>query len=210
MHLLTVEAEALHADDVEAGEARTITERHAVRDDIVFDTGEATDKRMVPDAGELVDASAAADDDKVANGTMSGQHDVVGEHDVVADMAIVAHMAAGEKGAVITNAGDVPAAGRAGVHGHTFADRTIGADRQRNVLALVFQILRFVAERCERKRARVFTDRGAPGDGDMAQQLDAGLQYHLGANVAERSNVDAGTDLRAFFNHGTGVDLRLF
>ena len=73
-----------------------------------------------------------------------------------------------EEGAAVADRRDRSAAGRAGIERDAFADDAVGADRQRTRLALVFQILRLMADRGERKNARAGTDLRRSGDGDVA------------------------------------------
>ena len=75
-------------------------------------------------------ARAAPNDGVVANGAVSGQHDVIRKNDVVADAAVVPDMAVGEKRATIADRRHRPAAFRAGVHRHPFANDAVVADRQ--------------------------------------------------------------------------------
>ena len=70
-------ATALQADDVEARQVGAIAERHAVRNEIVLEPRHAADESVRPDARKLNDRRAAADDGVVADGAMSGKHDVV-------------------------------------------------------------------------------------------------------------------------------------
>ena len=117
--------------------------------------------RTMADADELVHARPAAENGEVADADMARQHHVVGEDDVVADLAVVPHMAVGQEGAAVADDGGHAAALGAGVHGHAFADQAVAADRQRGGLALVFQVLRLMADRGEGKDARARTDGGA-------------------------------------------------
>ena len=73
----------------------------------------------------------------------------------------------------------------------------VGADRQRRRLALVLEVLRLMADRGERKDARARADRGAAGDDDVADQLDALAELDLGADHAERARSHAGAELGA-------------
>ena len=77
---------------------------------------------------------------------------------VVADLRVVAHMGIGQEGAAVADDRAQAAALGAGIHGHAFADHAIGADLEGRRLALIFQVLRDVADRGEGEDARPGAD----------------------------------------------------
>src|SRR6185437_14060802 len=62
LDLLAREAAALHANDVDAGEPRSVAHDGAVGDDVTLDAGHAADHRVLPDADELVNRREPAED----------------------------------------------------------------------------------------------------------------------------------------------------
>ncbi len=150
---------------------------------------------MGADAGELDHRRAAADDGEIADRAVTGQHDVVGEDDAVADMAVVADVRVGEKGAAVADGGRHAAAFGARIEGHALADHAVAADGQRRRLAVIFEILRLVADGRERKDARARADGGAAGDDDVAEQLDAVAERHVGADDAVGADLDPRAEL---------------
>src|SRR6185437_5378930 len=75
-----------------------------------------------------------------------------------------------------------------------------GADLALSRLPFVFQILRCEADRAEWIQLRVFADARVPLDHDVRQQLGAGLDDHMRANGAERTNLNAWAEFRAMRN----------
>ena len=93
-------------------------------------------------------------------------------------------------------------AGGAGVHGHPLADQAVGADRERRLLAAIFQILRLVADGGEGKNAGARADPGASRQHDMRFQLRAVAEFDMRADVAERADLDVGAELRPVLDDG--------
>ena len=87
------------------------------------------------------------------------------------------------------------------------ADLVVLADHQGRGLALVFQVLRLVADGGEREDAAVVADRGASGDHHMRHQFDAFAKLDVGADHAERADDDrVGEDGLGVYDGG-GVNL---
>ena len=82
------------------------------------------------------------------------------------------------------------------------ADHAVAADLERRGLALVFQVLRLVADRGEREDARPGADGRAAGDDHMAQQLDAVAERDLAADHAEGADAHALAEPGAILDDG--------
>src|SRR5438132_1036039 len=94
LDVVAAEAAALHADDVEAGQARPVADHHAVGDDVALDPRHAADHRVPTDAHELVHRREPAKDRVVLDHDMAAERRVVDENDVVADLAVMRDMGA--------------------------------------------------------------------------------------------------------------------
>ena len=147
--------------------------------------------------------------DEIADRDVAGEHHIVGEDAVIADAAIMADMGIGEKSATVADHRLQPAAGRAGIHRHAFADQAVGADGQGRVLAAIFEVLRLMADRGERENARARADRGAAGDDDMRDSADALAEHDLAADMAERPDPDACAEPGAVLDDRGGVNRRV-
>ena len=79
----------LEADEIESGERGAVAQRHAERDEVMLEPGEAADEGVRADADELVRRRAAADDGEIADLHVAGEHHVVGQDDALADSAVV-------------------------------------------------------------------------------------------------------------------------
>ena len=145
-------AAPLEADDIEPGERGAVAERHAERNEVVLDAGEAADKGVRADADELMRRRSAAHDREVADLAMAREHHVVGQDDALAETAVVGDMGVGEEHAARADDRLRSAALRARVHRHAFADQAILADDEADRLAAILEVLRLVADRGERER----------------------------------------------------------
>jgi hypothetical protein len=131
-----------------------------------------------------VDGAETAQNRVVLDHHMTGQRDLVGEDDTVPDPAVMCDMGAGHDQAAVPDPGLHAAPFGADVHGDVFADYRVPADRQPRRFALVFAILRRVAERGEGIDRAAAAGPRAPGDNDVGEQSDAGLEFHLGSDMA--------------------------
>jgi hypothetical protein len=124
------------------------------------------------------------------------QWPAIGEDHVVADMAVVPNMRVGQERAVVADCGGHAAAFGARIDRDALADHAIRADRQRGRLALVLEILGFMADRGERENPRARADPCMPSHGHVAEQLHAVTQDDMLAHRAKRTNGDTGPDHR--------------
>jgi hypothetical protein len=135
------------------------------------------------------------------NATLAG-------HVHIDDYAIMRDVDADHEGAVVADPRHHAAARRAGIDRHLLADDVVAADLEPRLLALVLEILRNVADRSEREDARAVADRGAAGDGNVRDQLDALAELDLGADHAERPDHRGGGERGARLDDGRRMDLR--
>ena len=132
-------AAAAHADAVVA--ADIIGGGHRVkRTDILTCATQSADHCASADAGELMNACAAARNHAVADLGVSGEERVVGEHAVARDLNIVGRMRAGHPEITITDAGGAVVAGRA-VNRHMFAKAVGIADHDSRAVLGVMEAL---------------------------------------------------------------------
>src|SRR5260221_7553984 len=173
LDFLAREAAALHADDIDAGEPRLIAHHRAVGNDVALDPGHAADHRMLADPDELMDGGKAADDREIGDHDVAGERRVVDHDDIVADLAVMRDMGADHEQAAVADPRHHAAARRAGIHRHVLADDVVAADDERGFLAVVFEILRLVADRREGEDPGIGADRRSAGDNALGSQLDA-------------------------------------
>src|SRR5207244_3730297 len=84
LYIVAAEAAALHADDVEPGQARPVADHHAIWDDVALDPRHAADHRMPADPHELMHRGKPAEDRVILDHDMAAERRVVDENDVVA------------------------------------------------------------------------------------------------------------------------------
>src|SRR6516225_1372438 len=133
LNVLTTEAAALHADDVEPVQPGSIPHHLAIGDDVPLDTRHPADHRII------------------LNDDMTRERRVVRHDNVVADLAVMGDVGADHEQAVIADPGDHSSACGARVHRHVFADRVVATDDKFRFLAPVLEVLRFKPDRGERK-----------------------------------------------------------
>ena len=85
--------------------------------------------------------------------------------------------------------------------------RQSAPDAQARRLAAVFQVLRLVAQRREGEDPGPGTDRGAPGNHDMRQELHVIAEFDFGADDAERPDLDVAPEHRVGRHDGRSVDV---
>src|SRR5260221_5091133 len=89
LDLVARETAALHADDVDAGQARPVAHHRAIGNDVALDPRHAADHRILTDADELMNRRKPADDGVVRNHDMPGERRIVRHHDVASHLAIM-------------------------------------------------------------------------------------------------------------------------
>jgi len=207
MDLFARETVTLEAHDVESGQDGTIAERHAVRDEIILDPRHATDKRVSADANKLMHGAKTAENRVLAHGDMSGEGRIVDHDYMVGELAVVGDMRADHQEAVGTDAGDTTAALGARIDGDVFANDSVIADFEPCIFAVIFQILRNVTDRGERKNLTGTADRRFPGQHDMRVKHAAGADLDLGTDDAERTDADVSGKTRALIDQGGRMDV---
>src|ERR1700691_814048 len=208
LNLLAREAATLQPDDVETRQTRAIAPHRAIGDDVALDPGDAADHGMAADAHELVHRAQAAEHGVILDADMAGQGRVVGHDDVIADDAVMRHMRADHEQTPVAHLGHHAAAAGAGVHGHLFADDVVAADNQARILALVFQILRLMADGGEREDTPAFAHARPSGDDDMREQLDILAQLGLRTHDAIGTDLDRRGDAGSRLDDGRRMNLR--
>ena len=156
-------------------------------------------------------ARQAAEDGVIADDDVAGQGRVVGHDDVIAEQAVMRDMGADHEQAVVADPGHHAAALGAGVDGHMFADDVVAADDQARCLALVFQVLRLVADGGEGKDARALADarcarrrRHARSARRLSPSSTFGPDHAKGADLAEGGELAPGSTTAVGWMCGMG------
>ncbi len=208
LEVFAAEAAALHADDVEPGEAGAVAHDLAIGDDVALHTGHAADHRMLADPDKLMNGAQPAEHGVVLDDDVAGKGRIVRHDHMVGDLTIMGDMGADHEQAVVANPGDHPAAGRSGVHRHIFADPIAAADDQCRRFAAIFEILRLEPDRGERKNARSLADCRMPVDDHVRTKAHPGAEGHMLADDAIRADRNVLGQLCSRRDDGRGVDLR--
>src|SRR5882757_791771 len=143
------ELAALHADDVEAFEARILAVDEAERNDVAAHAADAADHHLRPDPRELVHRRQPADEDEVADLAMTAERRRSREDHVIADLAVVPDMAAVHEVAAVADPCHAATANGAGVHGDLLPDGAVDADLKPGEFTAIAQGLRRGAQRDE-------------------------------------------------------------
>src|SRR5215468_4820103 len=196
------ELPALHADDVEALEHGIMAVGEAERNDVAAHAANAADHHLRSDPRELVHGRQPADIDEVADLAVAAECGRGREDHVIADRAVMADMAVVHEKSAVADARQPTAFDRSDIHGDAFTNGAAIADLEPRRLALVAQILRRAAKRCERRNRAIGTDGGMPADGDMRGEHAAFADHGIAADHA------IGTDGGAVANHGAVLNSR--
>src|SRR5215831_15673592 len=200
--LIAWKAMALEADDVEAGQIGAVAEYHSKRNDVFLHARHATDETVGADANELMHGTETAENCVVANSDVAGQSCVIDENDVVPDLTIMGNVRPHHQQAMGANAGYETAAFGAGVDRDVLADRGVGTDFKAAVLAVIFLVLRDVADRGKGKDLTSLAYRRATSYDDVGMQGHAISELDLGSDHAERPDFDIGAEVGMRIDHG--------
>ena len=187
-----VHAPAAKPDDVQPCQARTVANYAAERHHVSLDARYAAYHRATADADELVDRGGATDYGSSADADVAAHDNVVRDHHAIAHVAIVRDVYDGHQQAVRADAGDPAAGDGAAVDGAVLAHLGPRADHALRRLAPVLEVLRRQADGAERVQHRFGADAGAPCHDDVRNQLGAGLDHHVRANMAPRPDLGTG------------------
>src|SRR5690606_32271397 len=199
-------AGALQPDDIEAAQLRPVADSHAVGNYVAHNGGTAAEERAAPHADKLMNCCEPTDNDVIADLAMSAERCAVRKRDIVADDAVMRHMRVCKEETVGADGRRTAAAIRTDIHRHGFAYVAVFADGQRRAATLVLGILRWSAKRGERLRARIRTDGGCAGHGDVAGKVYIVTKHDLRAHMAKGADMDTGAQLRARFHESGLVD----
>ena len=107
---------------------------------------DAANHRMATNPAELMNCRQTTNDRKVINKYMACKRRVIRHDHMVAHHAVMRDMGAYHKQAVVPDRRYHPAAFGAGIHGYMFAKDVVRADFQRRRFAMIFHILRLMAD----------------------------------------------------------------
>src|ERR1700722_7355053 len=153
-----------------------------------------------------MDRREAAQDDPVADLNMTRERGAVGKHGFATDLTVVGNVRVRHEQVVVADAGDALVVGRAAIHGAVLAKHVAVAYLESGRLALVFLVLRGIAEGGELENVVVGGDRGRGVDDNMRTNNRAGADLHVGTDNGERSNSDVRSELRLRRNNRSRVD----
>src|SRR5229473_1070982 len=144
----------------------------------------------------------------IAHLHMTRQGRIVRKHDFVAHRAIVSNVTIGEK---ISAAADprFSFTGRAAIDSDEFAKRVLVADIEVGWFALIFQILRLLANRAV--SIELVSRAGArwPGKSDVMLQPAILAERDLRSDHAVRTNDRSGANLRPFIDNRARMNLHV-
>ena len=190
----------LHADQIEPCQVSTVAHGGAKWDDIAFDAGHATNKGVMPNPTELVNARATAKNDVITDLTMPRDHRVVGKNHAIADDAVMSDVGIGKKCAIVANLRHRATALCARIHCYAFTDGAIAPHFKRNPLTVEFQVLRFIANRRKWKDPRLVTDFRNALHRYVAEQPHTVTKNHFRSNMAKRTDLHVGAKYAAVFD----------
>src|SRR5690606_11361182 len=125
--------------------------RHDVRRYVARDRRVVRDERVRTDLAELMNPGEAAHVHPIADLDVPAERRVIREHAMRADHAVVTDVGAGHEKIVVRDTRDELILRRAAVDRAVLAKRVALADLEPSRLALVLQVLRRGADRCELK-----------------------------------------------------------
>ena len=175
--------------------------RHVLRDHRA-----AGDESQPADAGELVHAGEAAEDDPVLDHHMSAERGAVGEHAVVAELDVVGDVAVRHHQAAVPDAGHTAAPRRAEVHGDEFAELVAVPDHHLGGLAGVLEVLRNGADGGEMEDDVVRAHRRVAFDDGVRPDPRARPDLHLRSDDRVRTHFDRGVQLGVPIDDGSRMD----
>jgi len=131
---------------------------------------------------------------------------VIREHAMRADHAVVTDVGAGHEKIVVRDTRDELILRRAAVDRAVLAKRVALADLEPSRLALVLQVLRRGADRCELKDMIIAPDRRGPLDHDMRTDAAARCDRHVRTDHRVGTDLDIAVDIRSAIDQGSGMD----
>src|ERR1700688_2438998 len=105
-----------HPDDIETFETRVLAVDETVGNNVAANAADAADHGLRTNSGELMYRRQAADEDKIADFTMTAKRSRGREDDVIADLAVMTDMTAIHEVTAVADRGKPAAPNRAGIH----------------------------------------------------------------------------------------------
>src|SRR6516162_3255697 len=208
LDILTTEAAALNADNVQTAKPRPVPHHLAVRNDIALNARHAADHRVPADPDVLVDGAESAENSIIIDDDVARESGIVRHDHMVGDPAVVRDMHPDHEQAAVADAGDHPASGRPRVHRYVLADPVVAPDDERRFLPAIFEILRLEADRGERENARARPDRCAAFDHHVRAKRDPRAEGDMLADDAKGPDDDILSQHRPRRDDGRRVDPR--
>src|SRR4029079_19510076 len=128
----------------------------------------------------------AAENSVIADRDVTGKRRVVNEDHTIADLTVMGDMGAHHQQAISADAGHEAAGLGAWIDGDMLADDRARPDLEAARLALIFLVLRNMADRGEGKNLAPLADRAAAGHHHMRMQHGAVANPDLRPHNAER------------------------
>ena len=168
---------------------------------------EATGKAEAADGAEVVHRNAARKSGIVVHMHVPAEQRSVGHDDAVADTAVVSDMTARHDVAMAAERRNAVFLLGATIDRHTFADQVVIADHHLRIAAAIADVLRIAPDDSHRKNAVMLADRDTSHDGDVVQQASSAADAGLGADDAQRADLDVVVQLRSRIDDRTFVDV---
>jgi hypothetical protein len=188
-----VDAGAAHPDDVQPAH---LIHRFGdgERRQILGHAGEPLHHRQRADADELVYGGVAGEEGAIKNRHVAREQNSVRQDDVIVDVGVVADVHIRHQQVVRTD--DRFALGLGGaMHGDVFAEDVVVADADAGGGAVVFQILRGIADDAARMKAVARAHGQQAGEINMGTDDAARAEFHAGVNDCIRPDLHGRIEL---------------
>jgi hypothetical protein len=150
-----------------------------------LDNGTTREERVRPDLHMLVHRGQTAEDDPIANLNVSSQRSAVGEYYIVTDDAVVCDMRVRHEEIVVTDSRDARVLHGAAIDRATLSKHVSVANLEACGLAIVFLVLRRIANGSKLKKPVVGSDSRRTIDDHVRTDDGARTDLHVRADDAE-------------------------
>src|SRR5258708_184030 len=137
---------------------------------------------------------------------MPAECGAIGHHDLVAETAVMSHVRIRHQQIVVADVRHSPIVGGAAIHRDGFAKHVAVADFEKRGLALLFLVLRRVAQGSELKNLVAGADARRSVDHRVRADPSAGADDHIRTDDRERTDLDVRRYLRLRRYHRARID----
>ena len=164
---LSANPATFQADDVQSAENSMVTGRHAIRNDVCVDAGDATNHSSTANAAVLLDRGKTAEDNALADFDMARKSCVVGKIGIIPDDTIVTDVTVCHEVAIVADTGHAATTATSAAHRDAFANDTVRTDDQACFVEVIVPYLTFSAQNGLRMYHGPRADLRAAGDDNM-------------------------------------------